>query len=339
MKRTRFLLALASVVALMATSIGLRGLDRPPHFPKPLYDFGKQPLQPERIALGRLLFYDPILSADSTVSCASCHSPYNAFAHTDHDLSHGIGDAIGTRNAPALFNLAWQPHFMWDGAVNHLDVQALAPLSHPAEMGEEIGHVVAKLNAQPAYRAHFGKAFGEEKATGQRLLLALAQFQLTLVSAQAKYDSMKAGKAQFTDQEARGYALFQQHCNSCHREPLFSTYAFASNGLPIDTTLRDWGRGGVTLLPQDSGLFKIPSLRNLSYSFPYMHDGRFQKLGQVLQHYTGGIPASARNLSPALRQPILLSADQKVDLIAFLLTLDDKAFVFDPRHAFPRKNP
>ncbi|MFN9680484.1 MAG: cytochrome-c peroxidase, partial [Bacteroidota bacterium] len=127
-------------------------LPYPAHFPNPTFDFQKTPLDSTKILLGRILFYDPILSKDNSISCASCHSPYNAFAHTDHDLSHGIFDAIGTRNAPALFNLAWQKEFMWDGAINHIDMQALAPISHPGEMGSSINEVVSALNASNAYK-------------------------------------------------------------------------------------------------------------------------------------------------------------------------------------------
>ncbi|MEM7372999.1 MAG: cytochrome c peroxidase [Bacteroidota bacterium] len=295
----------------------------------------------EAVELGRALFYDPILSRDGTVSCASCHSPYNAFAHTDHDLSHGIDDQIGSRNAPPLFNLAWQEHFMWDGAINHLDMQALAPISHPGEMGETIASVVEKLTAHESYPALFAEAFGErideeKQITGEGVLKALSQFQLTLVSATAKYDSVQQGLTQFTAQEQQGYRLFQQHCSSCHAEPLFSSNGFANNGLPIDTTLNDLGRWQISQLESDKHRFKIPSLRNLSYTYPYMHDGRFRKLNQVLTHYSSGIQYS-QTLAPELNNPIDLSSHDKADLIAFLLTLNDKAFVFNPTHQFPRK--
>ncbi|HEX2898537.1 MAG TPA: cytochrome c peroxidase [Bacteroidia bacterium] len=331
-----YILLFAAFLGFAFQAGRLRLLEVPRHFPKPVYDFKKNPLTAAKVELGRFLFYDPILSADNTVSCASCHSPYNAFSHTDHDLSHGIGDQIGNRNAPALFNLAWHPVFMWDGAVNHLDVQALAPISHPKEMAESIPNVVAKLQSRRLYRQKFWEAFGDSTITGEHVLKSLAQFQLTLVSGQARYDSVKAGKAKFTGQEGRGYTLFQRHCNACHREPLFSTYGFANNGLPIDTTLHDFGRGGISHRPGDSLTFKIPSLRNLGYSFPYMHDGRFKKLGQVLNHYTTGMVRTPR-LSPELREPIVLSSDDKVDLISFLLMLNDKAFVFDSRHQFPKE--
>lgn len=310
-------------------------LNYPDHFPQPVYDFKKNPLTKEKVELGRVLFFDPILSKDNSISCASCHSSFNAFAHTDHDLSHGIGDSIGNRNAPALFNLAWQSSFMWDGAVNHLDVQALAPITHPKEMGENLESVVEKLQTSKIYPKLFFKAYKDSIITGERILKSLSQFQLTLISADSKYDRVKEGKEEFSEQELKGYELFQTNCSSCHTEPLFSNYSFANNGLKVDTTLNDYGRWMITGKRSDSLKFKIPSLRNLSYTYPYMHDGRFKKLGQVLNHYTKEIIDSP-TLAPVLKKGIHLSAEEKADLIAFLLTLNDKDFVFHPDFQFPK---
>ena len=307
----------------------------PLNFPAPTYNFEENPLDSNKIEIGRALFYDPILSKDNTISCSSCHSPFNAFAHTDHDLSHGINDSIGTRNAPALFNLAWQSSFMWDGAINHLDMQALAPINHEGEMAETTKNVVKKLNESSIYPTLFETAFGTKKITGELMLKALTQFQLTLISANSKYDQVKKGKQKFTSQEQNGYELFKSNCNSCHQEPLFSSYQFANNGLPIDPTLKDYGKGQVTKKSTDSLLFKIPSLRNISYSFPYMHDGRFKKLKEVINHYTEGIKDNP-TLSEELKKEIIFTSNEKVDLIAFLKTLDDKKFVFDPKHQFPK---
>ncbi|MFK8101049.1 MAG: cytochrome-c peroxidase [Saprospiraceae bacterium] len=307
----------------------------PDYFPAPAYDFTKNGLTKEKIALGRALFYEPKLSKDNTISCASCHSPYNGFAHTDHDLSHGINDQIGTRNAPALFNLAWQKSFMWDGAINHLDMQALAPISHPKEMNESIASIVQKLQTEAKYPPFFLRAFGDSVITGEYILKSLSQFQLTLVSAGAKYDQVKNGTADFSLQEANGYRLFQANCNSCHVEPLFSSYDFASNGLAIDTTLNDFGKSTISKKATDQLLFKIPSLRNLSYTYPYMHDGRFRKLRAVLKHYTEEI-VPHDNLAPSLQKGITLRAREQTDLIAFLLTLNDQEFVFNAEHQFPK---
>jgi cytochrome c peroxidase len=307
----------------------------PSYFPKPVYDFKKNPLTQQKIDLGRVLFYDPILSKDNSISCASCHSPYNAFAHVDHDLSHGINDQIGTRNAPALINLAWQSEFMWDGAINHLDMQALAPISHPKEMDEDIANVVSKLRQIPMYRGLFFDAFADSTITGAQTLKALSQFQLTFISANAKYDSVMRKESVFTEQEANGYHLFKQHCNSCHTEPLFSTYEFTDNGLNIDSTLNDLGRVVISHNPLDSFKFKVPTLRNAAYSFPYMHDGRFAKLSQVVTHYTSLTFCNQKD--KRLQQPIILTQNEKVDLVAFLLTLSDKSFVFNPNYSYPKE--
>lgn len=309
--------------------------DQPPHFPKPIYNFNKNPLDSAAIELGRALFYDPILSKDNSISCASCHSPFNAFAHTDHDLSHGIFDSIGTRNAPALFNLAWQKSFMWDGAINHLDVQALAPITSQKEMGSSIKEVIAKLNASKEYKSQFNQVFKDPKITSSRILKALSQFQLTLISAGSKYDLVVSGKDQFTHQEKNGYELFLKNCNSCHQEPLFSNYTIQDNGLPLDSTLNDLGRFNISQVESDKMKFKVPSLRNLSYTYPYMHDGRFRSLKEVINHYTERLYKTP-NKSPIQDNPIKLNSNEKVDLIAFLLTLNDPNFVFDKKHQFKK---
>jgi cytochrome c peroxidase len=297
----------------------------PSYFPKTKYDFTNNPLNISKIALGKAIFYDPILSADNTISCASCHSPYNAFAHTDHTLSHGINNQIGNRNAPALFNLAWQKSFMWDGAIHHLDFQALAPINSVTEMGETTTSVVQKLNTSHFYKKLFYNAFSDSAATGERMLQSLAQFQLTIISNKSKYDLVRSKQTTFTQQEKNGYALFLKNCNSCHTEPLFSTYEFANNGLKLDSTLHDFGKGVLTKRSEDSMLFKIPSLRNLSYTYPYMHDGRFKKLGEVIHHYTHEIQPT-KTLSAQLKKRIILTANERVDLLAFILTLNDKDF-------------
>lgn len=328
------LFIVCSVIIFGFTTFKTYELKVPAYFPKPVYDLKTNPLTVEKVELGRALFYDPILSKDNTISCASCHSSYQAFAHTDHQLSHGINDQIGTRNAPALFNLAWHTKFMWDGAVNHLDVQALAPIVHPKEMSEKIENVVKKLQNTKLYPKLFLKAFKDSIITGEHVLKALSQFQLTLVSAGSKYDRVKQNKAKFSVQEENGYKLFLENCNACHTEPLFSNYKFANNGLKIDTSLNDYGRYSITTQSGDSLQFKIPSLRNLSYTNPYMHDGRFNKLNQVLNHYIN--LKAGKVLSVELKKPIQLNTDQKTDLIAFLLTLNDSAFVFNPMHQYPK---
>lgn len=308
----------------------------PEGWPAPNYDFTTSPLTKEGIALGRKLFYDPILSQDSSISCSNCHLVYTAFTHVDHQLSHGIRDSIGTRNSPALMNLAWSKSFMWDGAVNHLDVQALAPITHPAEMGETLPHVISKLQDSSTYPNLFRLAFGDSIITGQHLLKALAQFQLTLISSNSKYDKMKRGEAVFSEQETKGYELFKGHCAVCHKEPLFTNGEFANTGLRVDSSLNDFGRMNITKNPSDSLLFKVPTLRNIEFSYPYMHDGRFKTLRQVLNHYDNGM-AHSSTLAIELQEGLVLTSNEKVDLTAFLLTLTDKEFLFNPDFAFPRK--
>lgn len=310
-------------------------LDYPKDWQKPNYNFKKKPLTDSVIQLGRKLFYDPILSFDSTVSCASCHLSYTAFTHVDHDLSHGINDLIGERNSPVLINLAWNKHFMWDGSINHIEVQPLAPISHPAEMNESIDNVLKKLNRSKYYKMRFKNAFDADSITTKDFLMALTQFQLILVSDNSKYDKMKRGEVEFSSQEKRGYQLFQNHCASCHTEPLFTNGEFKSNGLAVDTTLNDWGRLRVSRLSEDSLLFKVPTLRNIEFSGPYMHDGRFRSLYDVMDHYAH-FTKSSGVLSEELADLPKLSLNQKIDLVAFLMTLTDRDFLYNPEFAYPR---
>jgi len=306
----------------------------PESWPKPIYNFDKNPLTQEGIDLGRMLFYDPILSKDSSISCSNCHLSYTAFTHVDHALSHGVNDSIGARNSPALMNLAWHNSFMWDGAVNHLDVQALAPISHPAEMDEDINNIIKKLKGHSTYKESFYKAFQDSTITGEHLLKAISQFELTLISCNSKYDSVMLKTQVFTLQEERGYALFKKDCSSCHAEPFFTNNQIENNGLPIDPILLDLGRYDITKKKTDSLKFKVPTLRNIEFSYPYMHDGRFKSISEVLNHYTNNINLS-NTLSNKLKSKIKLTSNQKVDLTAFLLTLSDKNFLFNNNHTFP----
>lgn len=285
-----------------------------------------------------MLFYDPILSADSTISCMSCHLQFTAFAHVDHKLSHGIGDSIGTRNAPSLQNLAWHQSFMWDGAIHYLDQQALAPITHPGEMGETLPALIIKLKRHPKYPVLFKEAFGSSEINGERILKSLAQFQLTFVSSNSKYDQVMIQKSgvNFTEQEKRGLQIFRTHCESCHTEPLFTNNEFRNNGLNVDSILKDSGRMKITGKSSDSLLFKVPTLRNIEYSFPYMHDGRFSSLSMVIKHYNSGLHHYVC-ISEELRNPIGLSPEDRVDLLSFLLTLSDTCFLFNQSLSFPRE--
>ncbi|MFM1745544.1 MAG: hypothetical protein RLZZ630_1481, partial [Bacteroidota bacterium] len=302
----------------------------PPGFPQPVYSFQNNPLTQEGFELGRKLFYDPILSRDSTVSCGSCHQQSVAFAHADHQFSHGIDDLIGTRNSPGLYNLAWFPNFMWDGGVNHLEVQPLAPITNPVEMDETMANVLVKLRRNQTYRSLFLSAFDSDSITTQRVMYAMAQFMGAMVSASSRYDQYRQGAGSFSPSETNGLNLFRTHCESCHKEPLMTDMQFRNNGLDAQFA-SDPGRAMITGMPQDSGLFRVPSLRNVALTKPYMHDGRFSSLTQVLNHYSTGIVQSS-TLDPHFSSgSIPLTSQDKTDIIAFLYTLTDQRFISDRR--------
>jgi len=224
---------------------------------------------------------------------------------------------------------------MWDGAVHNLDAQAMAPIENKLEMNETLLHVVSKLNERKFYREQFFNAWGDSLATGERVLKSISQFMLSLESKNSKYDQVLKGEMKFTEQEKKGYALFQKNCNACHTEPLFTNDAFMSNGLPLNDSLQDLGRGAITNLKEDESTFKVPSLRNIEMSFPYMHDGRFKILQQVLNHYTS-LTGKEENISSPLNHSIYLSSNDKQDLIAFLLTLTDHEFLNRKDYQFPQ---
>ena len=325
---TRIFTAMTLIILLSALMIVEGG-----QWPERVYNLSEVQKRQACIDLGRALFYDPILSRDSTVSCSSCHSSYVAFTHVDHAVSHGIDDRIGRRNAPALMNLAWSNSFMWDGAINHLDMQPLAPISNPLEMDSSLPTVIQKLQDSQLYRTLFSRVYGDSLITSERMLKVFSAFLITLESRSSKYDHVHAGEEQFTEQESRGYALFKDQCNACHTEPLFTNQTFRNNG--IDLNGRDYGRGEITGIATDSGLFKVPTLRNVYYSRPYLHDGRISKLSDVIGHYASGrFPQTA---SPEMKNVSGMNEQQRVDLMAFLLTLSDSAFVFDKRFQYPFK--
>ncbi|MBL7903015.1 MAG: cytochrome-c peroxidase [Bacteroidia bacterium] len=306
----------------------------PEGWPQPNYTFSTNPVSEAGFILGRALFYETLLSKDNTISCGSCHQLTSAFANTDHKLSHGINDLLGRRNAPGLFNLTWHTSFMHDGGINHIENQPPAPITNTVEMGEELENVVQKLQASEKYRKLFNDAFGDELVTTQRMFKAITQFQGLIYSYDSKYDDYKRGKAQLNETEKRGYSLFLDKCNACHKEPLFSDFVIRSNGLPVDPSLNDIGRGFIENQPQNYYKFKTPSLRNISKTAPYMHDGRFSTLQQCLNHYTGGI-TNLTNLDPLLQNGISMTEAEKADILAFLLTLTDYKLLSDQRFADP----
>lgn len=300
----------------------------PAYFPSPHYDFAKNKLTKEGFELGRALFFDPILSIDSTISCESCHAQGHAFADHNVALSKGVFGRKSTRNSPPIINAAWQTSFMWDGGINHIEVMPFAPIDNINEMNETLPNILKKLNRHPKYPDRFKKVFGEGPIHSQQVFLALAQYMSLLISDDSKYDKVRRGLASYTEEEEKGYILFKKHCNSCHSEPLFTDNSFRNNGLP--DKYGDKGRATITLDKVDIYKFKVPTLRNISLTHPYMHHGSLLSLRDVLNHYTDGIIAYD-NLDPAFKKEdkigISISDDEKEDIISFLHTLTDYSFI------------
>ena len=292
------------------------------------------PLIEERVALGKALFNETALSRDGTLSCATCHVSTSAFTDPRR-YSLGVRGQVGTRNAMPLFNLAWKTSFFWDGRAPSLRAQALMPIQDHTEMDETIDRVTARLAATAAYPPLFTVAFGSPDITPEKLGLALEQFLLTLTAYDAKFDRALRGKATLSDDEKRGFELFMTEfdprtgqrgadCFHCHGGPLFSDHQFHNNGL---TPTDDSGRFNVTKLDADRGKFATPSLRNIARTAPYMHDGRFATIEDVVAHYSTGIhrsPTLDPNLAKHPEGGLQLSAADQRALVAFLKTLADE---------------
>ena len=303
----------------------------PQGWPQPMYLFIANPLTKEGFELGRRLFYDPRLSRDMSTSCGSCHQQFAAFANADHIISHGVDGRLGSRNSPGIANMAWSPTLFWDGGVNHLELQPIAPITNPLEMDVSLDTVVTRLQADPDMRARYLSAFGTDEITTQRTMWAMAQFMAMIISDHSRYDQISRGEegTAFSESESRGQMVFQQNCQSCHVPPLFTDFSFQNNGLAV-TAANDSGRARITLLADDLYKFKVPSLRNLSYTAPYFHDGRATTLDDVLNHYATGIHASP-TLAPRLAGGVALTTQERDDLKAFLKTLDDEVLLNDAR--------
>lgn len=299
------------------------------------------PLMEERIALGEKLFHETALSRNGALSCGSCHEPSAAFADSRR-YSVGVGGQLGSRNAMPLFNLAWKTSFFWDGRAPSLRAQALMPIQDHAEMDETLPNIVKKLttltNGTPAYPALFERAFGSPEVTAEKIGLALEQFLLTLTSYDSKFDRAARDEETLSALEQRGFDLFMTEyeprtgqfgadCFHCHGGPLFSNHQFHNNGLPL--TKGDGGRMIVSRLESDRGKFSTPSLRNVELTAPYMHDGRFSTLEEVVEHYNTGItnsPTLDPNLGKHPTGGLHLSASDKQALVAFLKTLTDDQY-------------
>lgn len=306
----------------------------PASFPAPVYNTAANPVTASGFALGRKLFYDTRLSRDGTVSCGSCHQQFASFVHAGHIVSHGIDNRLGHRNTPPLVNLAWSYDFFWDGGVHDLDLVPPNPIKNPVEMDEQVANVLDKLRSDSKYPGMFRAAFGTDEITTTRFLQALSQFMYMLVSSNSRYDKYVRGETSLTTDEQEGLTLFRRQCATCHATDLFTDRRFHNNG--IQASITDSGRYKVTLDPQDIGLFKTPTLRNIEKTAPYMHTGGLRSLEAVLDYYGSGVNQTATLDTVLLRNGapgITLTADDKVKIIAFLKTLTDEDFLRDSRFA------
>lgn len=313
----------------------------PEHFPQPVANT-ENPVTAEGAALGRQLFFDTRLSANNKISCASCHLQSKAFSDGVAFSNAGVSGTSLLRHAPALFNLAWAANgFFWDGGSTNLESQAFGPLTAHDEMGQNLTELVAELNAVPLYVSSFKTVFNEE-IKPQNIVKALARFQRALISASSKYDDYKLGKpgANLTSIELKGMSLVRAKCQGCHTGELFTDFNYHNNGIDSDFTNTDHdgiyqGRYRISYDLADLGSFKTPSLRNLLFTAPYMHDGRFATLENVIDHYSENIRDSP-TLDPLLPQKGMnLSKEEKEAIMAFLSTLTDYNFIGNPVFSKP----
>jgi cytochrome c peroxidase len=306
----------------------------PEFFPEPTYTFRNNPVTEPGFELGRKLFFDPILSRDSTISCSSCHSQSVAFADAQHRLSIGIDDRVGTRNAPSISNLAFQDRFFWDGGVTHVDFIPVNAIENEFEMDNNIATIVERIRNHEEYPQMFDQAFGGDTINSGRMLHALSQFMVMMISANSDYDKyLRNENVELREAAISGLNTFEQNCSSCHQGIMFTSGGFENNGLD-EIYDKDIGRALITENDLDLGKFRVPSLRNVALTAPYMHDGRLSTLMDVLDHYSDGVKDSP-TLSPQLRQGdqlgIPLTMEEKQNLVAFLETLSDWEFINDTR--------
>lgn len=302
------------------------------------------PMTVNGVSLGRKLFYDPILSGDGTQACATCHAPEFAFSESTQ-FSTGIDGLQGDRNAMPLFNMAWNwnEKFFWDGRANSAEAQALGPVENPIEMHNTWFNAVNTLQGTTNYPVLFNAAFGTTTIDSTLVAKAIAQFERTLISGNSKFDKYLRGEVSLTPAEANGFSIFMDesrgdcfHCHGSANQPLWTDNDFHNNGL--DATFSDNGLGDITGNPADNGKFRSPSLRNLAYSAPFMHDGRFATLDDVINHYSEGLVSSA-TIDPLMKTVgaggVHLSPTDKADLKAFLLSLSDDEFINNPDFQAP----
>ncbi len=297
------------------------------------------PLTAEGIALGRMLFYDTGLSANGQVSCASCHQQDKAFSDGQALTQLGVSGKALLRHAPSLANLAWMEGLFWDGGVKNLESVSFGPLTHPDEMGQDLNKLLLYLKQHPVYPAQFRSAFNTDSITTPLVFRALAQFQRTLISADSRYDRYMRQESggELTSLELKGMALFRANCGSCHATDFFTDNQYHNNGLGSSFSEEHeqlaFGRGRITHASQDIGKYKTPTLRNITLTAPYMHDGRFNTLQEVLAHYTSGVkpsPSLATQLQQGEKLGIALTQEEQQKIIAFMHTLTDEHFTSNP---------
>lgn len=305
---------------------------QPEHFPEVAYPMNTNKINKQGFELGKKLFNDPRLSIDNSVACSNCHVKGVGFTDPQHNPSVGVFERPGTRNSLPVFNLAFQKEFMWDGGISHLDFVPVFAIENENEMAETLINVVQKLNAIDEYPALFKAAFPEiDTITSPYMLKALSQYMLLIVSDNAKYDKVLRGEQTFTLAEQQGEAVFNAKCASCHSGTLFTNQEFKNNGL--DTEFVDIGRALITETDEDLGKFKTPTLRNITLTAPYMHDGRFTTLDEVINHYRFGVKNSATlatelNINGELG--ISMTDEEVESLKLFLETLTDYEFISNP---------
>ncbi|NRD20473.1 cytochrome-c peroxidase [Winogradskyella eckloniae] len=312
-------------------------LEIPSNFPDIVYNLDNNPLTEAGFELGKDLFYEGKLSSNNAIACAFCHEQAFAFTHHGHNLSHGVNGGVGFRNAQPIQNLAFQTSYMWDGAASHLDLQPIIPLTSDIEMGETFSNVVTKLQAEPYYQEKFTRAFEDGEVNTENMLKALSQFMVMMISSNSKYDKYVRNEdnVTLTELELNGLNTFQNKCATCHATDLFSDQSFRNNGLSINPLLNDQGRYDILEDPNDLYKFKVPSLRNVEVTYPYMHDGRFSTLQAVLDFYDSAVVDNGNVDDVLLRADgsygITLSDYEKESIIAFLYTLTDDQFLEDER--------
>jgi cytochrome c peroxidase len=308
----------------------------PAGFPQPVIP-SDNPINAAKVELGRDLFYETKLSIDGSKSCSSCHSLVASFSDSGNSVSTGVGGQFGTRNTPGLMNVAYDTSFFWDGRASSLEMQAGIPILNPIEMGSDSVTVVATLNKSSYYREMFAEAFGgTSEITFQRIRYAIATFERTLISGESPYDSFMNGDSSALSASAqRGLALFNSsrtNCSKCHSGINFTDNAYHSTGLTEDYI--DEGREDVTHNPADNGKFRTPSLRNVTLTPPYMHDGSFTTFLAVINNYNVG--GKNNPTQDSLIRPLYLNPSEFNDLIAFLNSLTDTSFIH--RSEFQKPN-